>query len=566
MLEQAKTTLEAKVINRAVLYARVSSDDTRKDGRNLAGQLEMGREYAESKGYRIVAEMPEDDRGASGAEIDLPQLNRIRDMAARQEFDVLIVRELDRLSRNLAKQLIIEEELKGAGVRIEYVLGEYEDSPEGRLNKHIRATIAEYEREKIRERITRGLRNKVKAGSVMVHGNPPYAYRDVAVNGVWRLEIYEPEAEIIRLIFRWYVFGDESRKPLALRAIARKLNDMGIPSSKGGVWHLTVVRSMLSSETYAGVWRYGKNDNRDRLSDQTQTITVEVDPVVGRDLWEAAQERIEYNKRHGKRNRKPGRYLLSCRVDCGDCNHKLSGTSKIFKGKRYGYYIHSPGTLNINHTEADSHKGYNAENVDDRVWQWIEEESTDKEKLLRGAREYRTKQQKALEPVKKELALTEQLIEDKTRQLDVEIETMRLLTSPRAKAKKAADIAAIENQIDSLENRKAELAARLDVEIMTDEQAISMAELTGQVVADLKTLKEVQADNPELALMVFEAKQQLIDMLNLKVTLFRENGNPQARITAKVAPSGVTLPVEYTSSWTTEHNRQAIILTVTLEL
>ena len=47
---------------RAVLYARVSSDDRGKEGRNLAGQLEMGREYAQERGYAIVAELAEDDR------------------------------------------------------------------------------------------------------------------------------------------------------------------------------------------------------------------------------------------------------------------------------------------------------------------------------------------------------------------------------------------------------------------------------------------------------------------------------------------------------------------------
>lgn len=155
---------------RAVTYARVSGDDTSKDGRNLDGQLEMCREYAESHSYEIVAELAEDDRGASGADIDLPQLTRLRDMAAAERFDVLVVRELDRLSRNLAKQLIVEQELERAGVDVEYVIGEYPDSPEGRLNKHIKATIAEYEREKITERMTRGRYNKVRRGKVHLNG------------------------------------------------------------------------------------------------------------------------------------------------------------------------------------------------------------------------------------------------------------------------------------------------------------------------------------------------------------------------------------------------------------
>ena len=88
---------------RAVTYARVSGDDRGKGGRNLDSQIEMAREYAEKHGYKIIEALKEDDRGASGASFELEQLKRVREMAARQEFDVLVVRELDRLSRNLAK-------------------------------------------------------------------------------------------------------------------------------------------------------------------------------------------------------------------------------------------------------------------------------------------------------------------------------------------------------------------------------------------------------------------------------------------------------------------------------
>ncbi len=84
---------------RAVLYARVSGDDTRNDGRNLDGQLTSCREHALAQGWTIVAELAEDDRGASGASFELPQLTRVLDMAAAHEFDVLVVREIDRFSR-----------------------------------------------------------------------------------------------------------------------------------------------------------------------------------------------------------------------------------------------------------------------------------------------------------------------------------------------------------------------------------------------------------------------------------------------------------------------------------
>ena len=88
---------------RAVIYARVSSDDRGKDARNVQSQIDMGRKYALERDYLIVAELPEDDRGASGASFELPQLGNIISMAEYGTFDVLVIREIDRLSRNLAK-------------------------------------------------------------------------------------------------------------------------------------------------------------------------------------------------------------------------------------------------------------------------------------------------------------------------------------------------------------------------------------------------------------------------------------------------------------------------------
>ena len=155
---------------RAILYARVSGDDRAMDGRNLAGQIDMCREYAERQGWKVVAELAEDERGVSGARLDAPQLNRAIDMAAAGQYDVLIVREIDRLARDVGKQYLVEGELKRAGVKIAYVLGEYPDTPEGELQKAIKAAIAGYERTKIAERSTRGRRREAARGSTLVHG------------------------------------------------------------------------------------------------------------------------------------------------------------------------------------------------------------------------------------------------------------------------------------------------------------------------------------------------------------------------------------------------------------
>ena len=133
----------------AVLYARVSGDDSSKENRNLIGQINMCREYATKNGWKVVAELIEDEKGAPGYDLHLAELEKLFDMAANNEFNVLVVREMDRLSRSIVKQMRIEEILGDAGVRIEYVIENYPNTPEGQLLKNIRAVISEYEREKI---------------------------------------------------------------------------------------------------------------------------------------------------------------------------------------------------------------------------------------------------------------------------------------------------------------------------------------------------------------------------------------------------------------------------------
>jgi DNA invertase Pin-like site-specific DNA recombinase len=215
---------------RAVLYARVSGDARDREDRNLFGQLDLCRQYALEHGYEIVDELAEDDRGASGADLQLPQLTRVREMARTGAFDVLVVREIDRLSRSLVKQLLVEDELKRNGVAIEYVLSEYPDTPEGDLHKHVRAAVAEYERLKMKERMGRGTDLKVLAGSVMVYGRPPFGYRVVKQDRKQILEVDEETAAIVRQIFAWYTVGDGENGPLSTHGIHRKLHELGVAS------------------------------------------------------------------------------------------------------------------------------------------------------------------------------------------------------------------------------------------------------------------------------------------------------------------------------------------------
>jgi len=106
---------------RAVLYARVATGDEKVGRNEIDCQLERCRNHAQSRGWEVVAELAEDERGISGHSLDRPKLRCILAMVQTREFDVLIVREPDRLSRSLADLLILREELRCQDIQIEYV-------------------------------------------------------------------------------------------------------------------------------------------------------------------------------------------------------------------------------------------------------------------------------------------------------------------------------------------------------------------------------------------------------------------------------------------------------------
>ena len=174
--------------------------------------MKICRDYANEKGWQIVGELAEDDRGASGASYDLPQLNKALEMAKVGQYQVLVVREIDRLSRDIGKQYMIEGELKRNQVRVAYVLGEYPETPEGDLNKAIKSAIASYERTKISERMVRGRRREAKRGSIIAHGRPPYGYELVHDGDKYQLVINENQAIVVRLIYEWYTRGDGGKQ------------------------------------------------------------------------------------------------------------------------------------------------------------------------------------------------------------------------------------------------------------------------------------------------------------------------------------------------------------------
>ena len=136
---------------RAALYARVSTAD-----QTCENQLIELRRYCEARGWSVAKEYI--DQGVSGSKDRRPALDDFSVDARRRRFDVLVCWRLDRLGRNLKHLVTLLEELQSIGIGF-VSLGEGIDlsTPAGRLQLHILAALAEFERARIQERVRAGL-------------------------------------------------------------------------------------------------------------------------------------------------------------------------------------------------------------------------------------------------------------------------------------------------------------------------------------------------------------------------------------------------------------------------
>ena len=101
---------------RAILYARVSTDEQAKSGSSLAQQLEAMREYANREGYEILEEVQ--DPGQTGASLERPGMDRVRDLVAAGGVSVVLAQDRDRFVREPAYLYLLRREFEEYSTRL----------------------------------------------------------------------------------------------------------------------------------------------------------------------------------------------------------------------------------------------------------------------------------------------------------------------------------------------------------------------------------------------------------------------------------------------------------------
>src|SRR5215204_2514197 len=152
---------------RAILYARVSTDEQARSGYSLAQQIEALRDYAASEGYEILEEVQ--DPGQSGARLERPGMDRVRDLVASEAggVSVVLAQDRDRFSREPAYHYLLRREFEQYGCKMRSLNDRGDDSPEGELTNGILDQLAKFERAKTAERTRRGRLKKAREGKIV---------------------------------------------------------------------------------------------------------------------------------------------------------------------------------------------------------------------------------------------------------------------------------------------------------------------------------------------------------------------------------------------------------------
>jgi site-specific DNA recombinase len=362
-----------RVVLWAILYARVSTDEQARSGYSLAQQLEALREYAAREGYEVLEEVV--DPGQSGASLERPGMDRVRDLVAAGGVSVVLAQDRDRFAREPAYLWVLREELREHGCTLRALNDRGDDSPEGMLTDGILDQLAKYERAKVAERTRRGLLQKAREGKVIKGPKANFGFRFNETDD--GLVIYEPEMRIVEKIFSMAASG------MGPKAMQTRLYAEGIPSPTGkAMWpHRIIKVQMVLNDLYKphtygeiapllspdvacgldpndsfGIWWYnrrnvttsydtetdGDNGKRYvtrtsvRTRDEKDWIAVPVPAYLPRKLVD--QARLMIKSRTGlERKHQARQWELKGVLRCSCGQNMITNTSR-HKGEAYHYY------------------------------------------------------------------------------------------------------------------------------------------------------------------------------------------------------------------------------------
>src|SRR5215204_4444598 len=411
---------------RAILYARVSTDEQARSGYSLAQQIEALREYAAREGYEVLEEVS--DPGQSSVTLERPGMDRVRDLVAAGGVSVVLAQDVDRISREPWHYEYLRSWFADHGTQLHTLEEGSDGSPMAEFVSYIRRGVAKLERADIAKRSRRGQLQKAREGKILAVRRPKYGFKLNATRDGY--EVDEEDMRVGRRIFE--MVGIDR---LGLHAVRRALEREGEKSPDGKPrWDTPVISRLIRDDVYMphsyeeiaklvsaevaarlepdetyGVWWYNRNRITRKLiaedgpgeryyrqvtktteKDKCEWIAVPVpDSGIPPEWVDAAREAVRNNKKPSSAGRRY--WELSGGVfSCGGCGSRMAAetawASRASAAKKYFYYKCPKGRRGG--TEAcPNNTSHRAEKVESQIWGFVSDLLKDPKRLREGLEE-----------------------------------------------------------------------------------------------------------------------------------------------------------------------------------
>jgi len=314
----------------ASVYIRVSTEDQKREGYSLETQQEDCLAFIAQNGWqkgRIYQDVE------SGYKIDRPQYQQMLRDAECGKFQVLVIWKLDRLTRNTEAGLRVVNYLRSMSIEIVSPRDVLDfETARGRRNVREDMSEAEYERDKIIERITPGMHRSVRNGQWQGARQPPYGYRyrrGVEKGELGKLLEIPEEIAVVKLMYQHRAEGK------GVYAIALSLFDRGVRNRYGKPFTTRQLEIILHRRLYGdGIYEWGG------LQSEQPIVT----PVIEPQIWQQVQA-INTARRRESKSVHPGRinssYIVQGAFKCIRCGGNMVGTRSTYNhrtGQKCSWY------------------------------------------------------------------------------------------------------------------------------------------------------------------------------------------------------------------------------------
>ncbi|MBQ9045550.1 MAG: recombinase family protein [Oscillospiraceae bacterium] len=303
---------------RVAAYCRVSTnsaDQRNSYARQIKTYTEMIRRNPKWELVEIFA-----DEGITGMSAEKrPEFLRMIQMCEHHQIDLIITKSVARFARNVKEALECTRRLKLLGIGVQFEeegINTLSLGDEMLLN--LFTAIAQEESKSISQHLRNSIVKRMERGEY-VDSNAPYGYRLVQK----KLCVYEPEAKVIREIFRLYLNGR------SVREISRALTEQGVPTKSGNQeWNPRVIAYILSNEKYIGDSLFQKTYNDTMIPFPKRINHGEVDmyyatdtheAIIDKETFDRAKKLLEQRREQFKKTSVRTTYPLTSRIRCSEC-------------------------------------------------------------------------------------------------------------------------------------------------------------------------------------------------------------------------------------------------------